>query len=101
MRIRSVISRWDPKKGIRIDEPINDRSPAEKGKENFAFTFRRVLPIGNSPDSNDGYSEVDIESTELRNLLAKVIGEYTGQSWEGTIVNIRSPFAPLVRYLIT
>jgi hypothetical protein len=96
-RIRSVVSKWNPQTGVRTDVPVNDTSLVEKDKGNVAFTFRRVLPLGSGQNPNDGFSEVDIESRELRDLLGEVIGEYTGQSWEGTIVNIRSPFAPLVR----
>lgn len=54
------------------------------------------MPTGSQQGTRDGYSEVDIESKELRDLLSDVVGEYTGQSWEGNIVNITTPFAPLV-----
>ncbi|OAP62732.1 hypothetical protein AYL99_01959 [Fonsecaea erecta] len=45
------------------------------------------------------YSEVDVESRELRSLLKKVIGDsYPGQSWEGNTINLIAPFAPVVHY---
>jgi hypothetical protein len=96
-----VISKWNLQTGIRTDEPVNDTSSADKEKGNLALTFRRVLPLGNSSNLDDTYSEVDIESKELRHLLKEVIGEYIGQSWEGRIVNIRSPFAPIVSWMYT
>lgn len=99
-RIRNVVSKWDPQTGIRKDVPIDDTSLVEQDKSGLAFTFRRVLPRGNSPNQNDGYSEVDIESEELRDMLGEVIGEYTGQSWEGSIANIRSPFAPIASQIV-
>lgn len=99
-RIRTVVSKWDHATGLRKDEVVDEIPSGDKGKENLAFTFRRVLPT-TSPKGNDGYSEVDIESKELRELLKTTIGTYIGQSWEGNIVNIVSPFMPLVRCLHT
>ncbi|KAH6674953.1 hypothetical protein B0J14DRAFT_25252 [Halenospora varia] len=93
-RVRAVVSTYDRLKGVRTDSPMSDSLTADKSK-NLAFTFRRILPIS---ERGVGRSEVDIESQDLRRLLSQVIGEYTGQSWEGKIVSISSPFAPLIHF---
>ncbi|EXJ63456.1 uncharacterized protein A1O5_11505 [Cladophialophora psammophila CBS 110553] len=78
------IGRWNELEG---------KAPTSKR----AFTFRRVMDL--TDEKKFKYSEVDIESRELRGLLKKVIGDsYPGQSWEGNTINLIAPFAPVVHY---
>ncbi|KIW91000.1 uncharacterized protein Z519_08783 [Cladophialophora bantiana CBS 173.52] len=93
------MSRWDGRSGGRRDMEIGRWNELE-GKaptSKRAFTFRRVMDL--TDEKKFKYSEVDIESRELRGLLKKVIGDsYPGQSWEGNTINLIAPFAPVVHY---
>ncbi|KAI9761887.1 MAG: hypothetical protein M1840_001540 [Geoglossum simile] len=96
-RIRNVVSKWNFKTGMRSDYDIDDASISENNDGNFAYTFRRVL--SSLRGGKDNFCEVDIHSKDLQNLLREVVGDdYPGQSWDGDIVNIPTPFAPLVHY---
>ncbi|KIY04112.1 uncharacterized protein Z520_00804 [Fonsecaea multimorphosa CBS 102226] len=93
------MSRWDGRSGGRRDTEIGrwneleGKAPSSKR----AFTFRRVMDL--TDEKKFKYSEVDVESRELRGLLRKVIGDsYPGQSWEGNTINLIAPFAPVVHY---
>ncbi|KIW33385.1 uncharacterized protein PV07_00240 [Cladophialophora immunda] len=98
-RYAYVMSRWDGRSGGRRDTEIGrwneleGKAPSSKR----AFTFRRVMDL--TDEKKFKYSEVDVESRELRGLLRKVIGDsYPGQSWEGNTINLIAPFAPVVHY---
>ncbi|KAJ5432370.1 uncharacterized protein N7458_011526 [Penicillium daleae] len=44
------------------------------------------------------YSEIEVQSQGLRDLLRSVIGDYPGQSFDGTSVYIPGPFQAVVHY---
>ncbi|KAH0543404.1 hypothetical protein FGG08_002262 [Glutinoglossum americanum] len=95
-RIRIVVSKYDPQTGIRADFVGNTPVSAIEDKEDIACTFRRVIFPG--PGQQD-FSQVIVQSIELQKLLMEIVGDdYPGQSWSGEIVNIPSPFTPLVHY---
>jgi hypothetical protein len=61
-----------------------------------AYTFRRVY----DPQTGEkgAYSELDIEDEGLIALLRSVIdNKYPGVNFDGDLVNMSAPFAPLVR----
>ncbi|SMQ47334.1 unnamed protein product [Zymoseptoria tritici ST99CH_3D7] len=98
-RIKRVTARQDMLSGMRIDQDSLDEQKKKGGKagepkDDFVITFREVVPtpFGNSR----GYCEVDIVQGKLRDLLKETIKEYPGQSWEGEVVNMTTPFYPLV-----
>lgn len=90
-RVRNVISKWDPKECRRIDKDASTIVKDEK-KESHAFIFRKVL------DEKDKfrYSEVDIKSSALKDLLHKNLMHYPGHYWDGDTVTIQDPFCPIV-----
>ncbi|KFY47983.1 hypothetical protein V495_01707 [Pseudogymnoascus sp. VKM F-4514 (FW-929)] len=94
-RIRSVVARYDPVSGVRSDSEVNDPKGKNDKSKKYAFTFRKV--VASTTEGKDSFCEVDIESNGLKTLLESVVGnDYPGQSWEGDLVNIGTPFAPLV-----
>lgn len=91
-------------KGIREDKPSDIRSKKSKDTSQFAFTFRTVISgvgLGRKEMGGFMYSEIDIQSPDLVELLKEVItkdGDYPGIGWEGQSVNMIGPFAPIVHY---
>lgn len=61
-------------------------------KEAHAFIFRKTQ------DEKDKflYSEVEIKSVDLKSLLEDNLKHYPGHFWDGDIVTIMDPFAPIV-----
>lgn len=61
----------------------------------IAFTFRRVMSTKDM--SKLSYTEVDIHALGLRTFLKDNVGpNYPSQSWEGQVVNMAAPFAPIL-----
>ncbi|MCJ1244500.1 hypothetical protein MMC30_001698 [Trapelia coarctata] len=90
-RVRSVISKWNPKECARIDTDASTVAKNEK-KESHAFIFRKVQ------DDKDKfvYSEVEIIFSGLKTLLHKNLRHYPGHYWDGDTVTILDPFCPIV-----
>ncbi|KAI9845158.1 MAG: hypothetical protein M1837_005043 [Sclerophora amabilis] len=89
-RVRNVISVWNKVECQRIDR---DASELEvKPKEAHAFIFRKVQ----DEQGKFWYSEVEIKSVDLQQLLRTNLMHYPGHYWEGDVVTIIDPFSPLV-----
>ena len=93
-RYRNIVRQWDKKTGAQEDIVLGENKRKDADGE-IAYTFRRVL----DPETGvkDAYSEIDIESRGLRELLKETIGDYPGQNFDGETVEITRPFEPLVR----
>jgi hypothetical protein len=97
------LSTFNFEKGIREDKPSDLKYRKNKDSSQIAFTFRTVISGTGRHKEMGGYmySEIDIHSPELIDLLKEVItkdGDYPGIGWEGQSVNFLGPFAPIVYY---
>ena len=90
-RVRNVLSKWDPIECRRIDRDASEVNTTVK-EEAHAFIFRKTQ------DERDKfiYSEVEIKSVDLKRLLQDNLSHYPGHFWDGDIVTIPDPFAPIV-----
>ncbi|KAA6410582.1 MAG: hypothetical protein FRX48_06004 [Lasallia pustulata] len=90
-RVHNVLSKWDPKECRRIDRDASEIDNTAK-KEAHAFIFRKTQ------DEKDKflYSEVEIKSADLKKVLQDNLRHYPGHFWDGDVVTIVDPFAPIV-----
>lgn len=96
---RSVVNMWNDDLVRREDVQVNvDGTLAEdRNKEKpveYAFTYRRVMDSNNEKKLE--YSELDIESPGLRKILAENVTHYPSQLFEENILNMMSPYQPLI-----
>jgi hypothetical protein len=95
-RYRNILRKWDRSAGSHKDEVVGDATFEKPELKDVAYTFRRVY----DPETGEkgAYSELDIEDEGLIAVMRSVIGSgYPGVNFEGDLVNMSAPFAPIVR----
>jgi len=93
-RYRNILRKWDSSTGSHKDEIVGETNKKPDLKD-VAYTFRRVY----DPETGEkgAYSELDIEDEGLIALLRSVIdNKYPGINFDGDLVNMSAPFAPIV-----
>ena len=93
-RYRNILRKWDKNTGSHVDEVVGENFFLEQQVKGVAYTFRRVY----DPETGDkgAYSELDIEDPTLIQELKHEIGKYPGVNFDGDMVTMTNPFAPLV-----
>jgi hypothetical protein len=94
-RYRNILRKWDSSAGAHKDEVVGADNFKKTEIKNIAYTFRRVY----DPETGEkgAYSELDIEDDGLIALLRSVIdNRYPGVNFDGDLVNMSAPFAPIV-----
>jgi hypothetical protein len=95
-RYRNILRKWDASTGSHKDEVVGEATLKKPELKDVAYTFRRVY----DPQTGEkgAYSELDIEDEGLIALLRSVIdNKYPGINFDGDLVNMSAPFAPIVR----
>ena len=95
-RYRNILRKWDRTAGVHKDEDVNEATFKKPESKNIAYTFRRVY----DPETGEkgAYSELDIEGEGLIAILKNVMdNRYPGINFDGELVSMTAPFAPLVR----
>ena len=98
-RYRNILRKWDSSAGAHKDEIVGEATVRKPETKDIAYTFRRVY----DPETGEkgAYSDLDIEDDGLIALLRSVIdSRYPGVNFDGDLVNMSAPFAPLVRTLM-
>ena len=94
-RYRNILRKWDSSAGAHKDEVVGEANFKKTETKDIAYTFRRVY----DPETGEkgAYSELDIEDDGLIALLKSVVdNRYPGVNFDGDLVNMSAPFAPIV-----
>ncbi|KAF7884770.1 uncharacterized protein EAF02_005106 [Botrytis sinoallii] len=98
-RAKVVISRIDTETGERKDQPAYEpilSAPSDTVEKSQAFILRKIIA---DPDQNEGnYSQVEITSDGLWNLLKQILNHWLDHVFDGSPVLLYSLYEPLVLY---
>ncbi|KAF7936395.1 uncharacterized protein EAE98_002614 [Botrytis deweyae] len=98
-RAKVVISRIDMETGEHKDQPANEpilSAPSDTVEKSQAFILRKIIA---DPDQNEGnYSQVEMISDGLWNLLKQILNHWLDHIFDGSPVLLYSPYEPLVLY---
>jgi hypothetical protein len=94
--VRNVISSWNEQQARNVDQDVDAPTAKSDKTQDIAFIFRTVMKTYEK--TKPAYSEIEVQSQGLRDLLRSVIGDYPGQSFDGTSVYIPGPFQAVVHY---